>query len=185
MTKLYSSIIILALLCPAALSAQPSDMVVVKKKGRTERTLFAGMNTEFRTVDQQWIKGQIRTIQNDTIFLYYFDIRRVPTPFGTFYTDTIARIPIACYYKDIVALHKRRESFGFIKNGLLFKIGGVGYGLLNLINGGGKDRNNTGRLLIAAGIAGTGFVMGRLHQPMIIVGRNAELIYVEMADGSR
>lgn len=171
---------------PGFLSAQTSDMVVLRKKNnKTDRTLFAGMLTEFGTVDGRWISGQIIKVQRDTVFLSYFDIRRVPTRFGTFVMDTIARLPVAIYYKDIKVFRRKKAPFQFIRDGKLFKIGAVGYALLNLVNGkylneSLTDNQNMKSLSIAGGVFAAGFVMGKLHPSMLVVGKKYHLKYIPM-----
>lgn len=178
-------LVILSIL-PSLVFAQQSDMLVLKKKNnRTVETFFAGKQVKFVYADGQWMKGEIRYIARDSVFLNFFDIRPMPTGYGTYSIDTIAVLPFALHYRDMVAFPRRKDSWRFIKNGTLFKIGGAGYILLNVINGQYLDEpitdsRNLRSLGIAAGVFGAGFLMGRLHKPLLEVGKKYKLHYVSL-----
>lgn len=151
--------------------SQASDFIVVKKRNnQTLRSYFPGSTISCQTVYGNYIGGVVYDVRNDSIFVKEYDIRTVPNMVGLAKVDTVGSYIIGIHYIDLELFElQNHESFGFIKNGTIFIIGGLGYAALNLINGkylkesitGPKNRKSLG---IALGVAGAGFLMNRLHK---------------------
>lgn len=151
--------------------SQVSDFITVKKRNnRTLRSYFPGSAISCQTVYGNYISGTVYDVRNDSIFVKEYDIRTVPNIVGLAKIDTVGTYVVGLHYKDLELFEiNNRESFGFIKNGDIFIIGGLGYAALNVFNGkylkesitGPKNRKSLG---IALGVAGVGFLLNRLHK---------------------
>ena len=71
--------------------SQSADFIVLKKKGKTIQTFYAGTNMAFTTVSGAYINAQVTGIKNDSLFLQEFIIRYLPTTIGTYIIDTAAK----------------------------------------------------------------------------------------------
>jgi hypothetical protein len=172
---------------PSAYS-QASDFVVVKKRNnRTIRSYFPGSAISCQTVYGNYLNGIVDAVRNDSVFVKQYDIRSVPNMWGVAKIDTLGSYINGIHYKDIELFEMgNRESFGFIKNGTLFMIGGLGYAALNVINGkylkesitGSKNRKSLG---IALGVAGAGLIMNRIHSYNSRRGRKYRVEYIHMS----
>lgn len=171
--------------------AQMSDFISVKKSnGRTLKTFMPGNPIRFTTVEGRGFEGWITQIKKDSIFIKVFDIRTLPTQFGTTMVDTVGSYQFGLPYQDIFRIEvKDRGSFNFITNGTLFMIGGLGYAALNLINGAylkepiTESRNLTS-LGIALGVAGAGYLLNRIDHQKKKSGKKYKIVYVRMSDPS-
>lgn len=183
---------IILLLVSSASLAQVSDFVTVKKKNnRTYTTYFPGSYIECETVFGYHVKGYVEAVHNDSLFVKQYNVQMTPTVFGVSRLDTLGSYQVGIYYKDIdVVIIPRKESFGYVKNGSIFIVGGLGYALLNLINGKylkesiTNDRNLRS-LGIALGVAGTGYLLNRLHLSNNRNGKKYRVEYVHMTEGKR
>jgi hypothetical protein len=105
---------------------------------------------------------------------------------GVFSVDTLGSFLIPLHYRDIEqVIFQKRVSFGFIRNGSLFMIGGLGFAALNLVNGKYLDQpitdaENIKSLGIALGVAGTGYVLNRLQKHRDRNGRRYQVLYIRM-----
>ena len=180
------------LLVASAGFSQASDFVTVRKKNnRTYTTYFPGSFINCETVYGHYIHGIVQAVHSDSIFVKQYDVRMVPTPFGVNAIDTLGSYTFGIYYKDIdVVIVPRKQSFGYIKNGTIFILGGLGYALLNLVNGkylkeSVTSRANIKSLGISFGVAGMGYLLNRLHLSNNRNGKKYRVEYVHMGDGKR
>src|SRR5690606_30199488 len=88
------------LFCESAF-AQQSDFLVLKKKQKTVATYFTGNHIEFMTKSGAYRNALITGIQNDSIFLKEFLVRRIPTTIGTFILDTAGSFSYQYHYLQI------------------------------------------------------------------------------------
>jgi hypothetical protein len=179
--------LIIILNLPGSCFSQASDFISVRKKNnRTLKTYFPGSAISCKTVTGNFMEGIIREVRNDSLFIQAFDVRSVPNMWGVFSVDTLGSYYIPLHYRDIEQVFfDKRNSFGFVKNGSLFMIGGIGYAALNLINGKYLDQpitepENVKSLGIALGVAGTGYVLNRVRKHRERNGRRYQILYVRM-----
>ncbi|HEY8388152.1 MAG TPA: hypothetical protein VIK74_06085 [Parasegetibacter sp.] len=160
-----------------------TDMLLLKKKNnRTVQSYYTGTPISFITHNNQWVSGYIDKIRDDSVFIYYYDVRAAWSQFGM-RKDTIGVIRVKYHYTDILAIPRKRKSWEFVKNGTLFMLGGGGYILLNVINGAYldeplSDKKNLTSLSIAGGVAATGFVLHKLRKPILPIGKKYRLDYM-------
>jgi hypothetical protein len=185
MRKILPLIVFLSL--SAMCFSQASDFIKVRKRNnRTLKTYFPGSLISCKTVYGNYIGGIVSAVKNDSVFIKQFDVRAIPNQWGTATIDTLGSYSVGINYKDIeMVLFKSHESFGFIRDGSLFMIGGLGYAALNLINGKYlkqplTDHENLKSLGISLGIAGVGYLMNRLHKINNRNGRRYIVEYVHM-----
>ena len=150
--------------------SQASDFVVVKKHDRTVKSYFPGLPIVLQTNSYSWVNGWITAIRHDSIFVKEYDVRQVPTIWGTTMTDTAGSYIVGVHYKEIQRIEfneKGGGGFGFVTNGSIFMIGGLGYAVLNVVNGqylheSITDSKNMTSLGIALGVAAAGFILNRI-----------------------
>jgi hypothetical protein len=166
---------------------QPSDFIVVKKKNnRTVKSFFPGSLITLETITGNGFSGPITEIRNDSVFIRRYDVRAVPNYWGTRSIDTLGSFVVSVHYKEIAEIVvEKRESFGFIKNGTIFIIGGAGYIFLNLVNGKYKKEpisssENAKKLGIAAAVMATGVLLNVLHRRNNKFSRKYVIQYIRM-----
>ncbi|MEJ7769070.1 MAG: hypothetical protein WKF89_14730 [Chitinophagaceae bacterium] len=167
--------------------SQPSDFISVKKRNnRTLRSYFTGSAISCQTVYGNYLGGMVYAIRNDSVFIKEYDVRSGPNMWGVAKTDTLGTYVVGVHYKDIEVVDiKKRQSFGYIRNGTLLIVGGLGYAVLNIINGKYLNESITGpenrkSLGIALGVAGTGFLMNRLYKYNNSKKRRYRIEYIRM-----
>jgi hypothetical protein len=95
--------------CSIFCTAQPSDLLILKKNNRTLQTFFPGNEITFNT-PSGYYSGIIKSINHDSLFLVYYDIRQIPTNLGVYVLDTVATYPFAVNYKQIIGLGKMKKN---------------------------------------------------------------------------
>ena len=186
--RAFLSSILLLLFCSAAF-AQVSDFVTVKKRNnRTLTTYFPGSPITCETTFGYFINGYVEAVHSDSVFVKQYAVQMVPTMFGVNSIDTLGSYIVGIHYKEIdVVTIPKKESFGYVKNGSIFIIGGLGYALLNLVNGKYLKQSltsseNIKSLGIALGVAGAGYLINRLHISNNRNGKKYRVEYVHMTD---
>jgi len=181
-------LIVFVLLSVTAFSQQqPSDFIVVKKKNnRTIKTFFPGLPITLEMVNSAWVDGYITAIRNDSVFVKEYDIRSVPTIWGVNMLDTAGSFIVAVYHKDIkrIIVNNRPPAFSYMTDGTILMIGGIGYALLNVVNGAYlhepiTSKENIKSLGIALGMAGAGFALKKITKN---AHRKQYIEYVRMSD---
>jgi len=172
--------------------SQVSDFIKVKKRNnRTLKTFFPGSIISCQTVYGNYIGGVITAIKNDSVFVREFDVRAIPNQWGVARVDTLATYIAGIHYKDIeTVVFKNHDSFGFVTNGSLLMIGGLGYAGLNLVNGKYlkqpvTDPANLRSLGISLGVAGTGYLLSHLRKINNKNGKRYIVEYVRMNEKLR
>lgn len=159
---------------------------VRKKNGRLIKTFIAGSPVELESVYNGYVNGWIRNIKNDTVFVKIYDIRRVAGFLGLPTIDTFGTYIVAIYYKDIEKIKiSARQRFISLKLDKLLYIGGIGYFILNLINGPYleqpiTDKENLRKLGISLGAVGTGLLISKLFSAENFSKRTHRIVYVRM-----
>jgi hypothetical protein len=142
---------------------QASDFIIIKKYRTTVKSYFPGSPIKFETVYGNYLSGDITAIYHDSLFIKQYQL--VPNNFGINTVDTLGSYIIGIPYKDIrVMIFNKKQAPGFLRYGTIFIIGGLGYAVLNLVNGaylhepvGSKE--NLRKLGIALGVAGGGMLV--------------------------
>jgi len=161
--------------------SQQSDFLSLRKNGRTIKNYFTGSEFNFIHESGSPISGIIEKIYKDTIYMYQYDIRMSPTPWGTRFADTIGKYHLKYSFKEITAIPKPHKAFEFIRNGTIFMIGGVGYAALHTINGLiQKDKIDPQTLIISGSVALVGYGMRKLRKYYYPIGRKYTISYIQL-----
>ena len=181
MKLLKQSIFLFLLFFPfGQLLAQGSDMVVLKKgPERTLKTYLSGSQIHFVTIAGTEVQGMIRKIQKDSLYINIYDERAAYTIWGTSFWDTVS-VGLSRYHiKEVREIFKPREKFSFIKNGLIFMMGGSAYAILHSVNALYlKQPIIPSTMAISGAVALTGFALGRIHKKTITLGNKYYLQYI-------
>lgn len=170
------------LLLPFAASSQSSDFIILKKKNKTVRNIFAGSNIEFMTTGGAYRDAYITGIKNDSIYLQEFVVNRVPTTFGTYMLDTAGSFRYVYHYNQIGSFGpKKQKGFNMSGSGVALMGGGA---LLTIASGvsylADKEKFSPGLLAAAVGLGGLGYLMTSSSGKGITVGKKYTLQYMKM-----
>ena len=162
--------------------AQTADFIILKKKGKTLQSFFAGNNLSFTTVSGAYINAQVNGIKNDTLYLQEFIISYIPSTIGTYIIDTLGSYHYKFHYNQISAIgRKEKKSFNTRGSGASLLGGGL---LLTLASGVVflADRKNfSAPLLITAASLGTlGYFMAKGSTSALVIGKKYKLVYMDM-----
>ncbi len=156
---------LLALAFSSAGQGQVSDFIsVVKRNGRTVKSFFPGVPISLVTFDQRTGNGDVTAIRNDSVFVKEWDIRTFANNLGLPMQDTVGAYIKGFHYKEIdQVVVSTRMKFQQIALGRILIIGGVGYALLNVLNGAFLHESiTTKKNLTSLGIAGGAVAAGVL-----------------------
>jgi hypothetical protein len=155
-----------------ALSAQPSDFIALKKKGKTLRSYYAGSNIEFETANGQYKNALITGIQHDSIYLREYIVRTVMTNMGFYITDTAGSVSHQLHYKDIYRIGKKRSGFNWGASGAALFGGGI---LLTLASGvvyvADREKFSPELMGAGAGLGALGYILMRTSGSSIVIGK--------------
>jgi hypothetical protein len=180
-------LLFLVLAMAGAARSQMSDFISLRKMNdRYVASYFKGSPIVFNHVNGQHIEGVIEAIRNDSVFVKQWQVMSYMSNLGTSKVDTTGYFILKMHYQEIRSIEStKKESWRFVKNGSIFMIGGVGYALLNVINGAYlkqpiNDPANIRSLGIAAGVAGGGYLLNRLYARKERKGNKYKIVYVKM-----
>jgi hypothetical protein len=181
------AILTISLALTISAGAQVSDLISVRKpNGRTIRTFARGGFITFIDPAAQWVEGTIQDIRNDSVFISRLDIRTYRTQAGGQLTDTIGAWISGYHYRELtkIRIYDRGRSLVNLAGSALI-IGGVGYAVLNLVNGAYleepiNDPENLQSLGIALGLAGAGVAIKKLFPPNDFTRARHQVLYIRL-----
>lgn len=171
------------------LSAQQADYISVRKNGRAVKHFISGSRIVLQTTAGNYVEGPVHAIQHDSVYITIYDVRMLPTVWGTRIRDTVSVYVLPLHYKQIerIYLNPRR---GFLKRsaGPLMMLGGGGYLVLNVLNGAVfglpvTDAKNLRTIGTSAGVFGAGFLLNKMFQSDGFTTRKHEIRYVALGAG--
>lgn len=175
--------LLLFLLCITShcVYAQPSDFIALKKKGKTVRSYFSGTQIEFITSSGAYRNALINRIFDDTLYLQEFEVRILPTTFGTYIRDTVGSYRFKYHYKQVASLGPKKQGFNWSGSGSSLMGGGVllmlGSGVVYLAD---RDNFSPGLLGAAAALTGIGYFLNKSGSKGIVPGKkNYTLEYID------
>lgn len=159
---------------------------VRRKNGRTIKTFYAGSPISFLTKSGTPVVGNIVTLRNDSIFIYAYNIRVVPTYLGVTVVDTFARRMEKIHFRDIGRIEvfsRKRGIYGRL--GTYAAIAGGGYIFLNVFNGLTQkesitDKNNLRTLLAPALVAVGGLLTQRIFKEVLLTKKRHRIVYISL-----
>lgn len=161
---------------------QPSDFIVLKKKGKTVRSYYEGTQIEFITASGTYRNALVKRISNDTIHIKEFMVRTLPTIWGTYMLDTLGSFSYAYHYKEIYSFGPKKKGFNLRGSGSSLMGGGIllmlGSGVVYLAD---RDKFSPALLGAAAGLTGVGYLLNKSGSKGIIAGKKGYSIsYMDM-----
>ncbi|RYY48802.1 MAG: hypothetical protein EOO06_09095 [Chitinophagaceae bacterium] len=169
-------------LIPLASPAQSSDFIILKKKDKTIRNIFAGSNIAFVTTNGVYRDAYINAINNDSIYLQEFVVNRAMTTFGTYILDTAGSFRYVYHYNQIGSFGPpKQKGFNMSGSGAALMGGGT---LLTLASGvsylADKEKFSPGLLAAAVGLGGLGYLMNKSASKGMVIGNKYRLQYMKM-----
>ncbi len=171
--------------CAVSCTAQPSDILILKKNNRTLHTFFPGNEINFST-STRYFNAIITSINHDSLFLIQYDVRQMPTNLGVYVLDTVGIYRFAINYKEIIALGEIKSNkfnwsgsggalFG---GGLLLTTVGLGTWLFTKPN----TRYYASPYLIggAAILGGIGYLILKSGNKKMALGKKYSLEYINV-----
>lgn len=101
-----------------------SDFLILKKKGKAVQSFYPGTQMKFYT-SNNYHEGSVTSIERDSVFLIYYDVRQVMTTLGVYILDTVATYPFSVDYRNITSFKKERKNFDWSSSGAVLMGGGV------------------------------------------------------------
>ncbi len=177
------TLIVFCLLFACSAIAQSSDFVVLRKKGKTIQSYYAGSQIEFVTVRGVYKNALITKIQNDSLFLQEFLVQQMVTQFGFYVLDTVGSFRYIYHYKDIKSIGKPQKGFNLQGSGAALLGGGI---LLTLASGvvylANRDIFSPELMGAAAGLAVIGYFLSKSGSKGIVIGKkNYTLEYISLS----
>ena len=168
-------------------SAQSLDYISIRKKnGRVVKNFYTGSTILLQTSSGGYLQGPIQTIKNDSVFVGLYDIREVPTVWGSRIRDTVSFVVVGINYKEIERVQlSRKQNFLQRTGAPLLIIGGGSYLALNLLNGALfndsiTDSKNVKKLSIAGSMIGIGYLIKKLFSSDGFSSKKHKITYVNL-----
>ena len=175
------------------------DILVFKKGNKDIGRYWKGSTISFQLKNEQWQKGEITKIQNDSFF-----IRPMVVRYTLMGTDTFHYKIMGYALKDVFAMPKKgilvdyingrfqistsggHVHWYWIKSGWIFRVGAAGYAGLNIANG-LIDNNfsfseSKTQLAAAAAVFLGGVLLHKTYKPYLRLGRKYSLEIFKPAD---
>lgn len=191
--------LIAILSCSLSLVYCQQDILVFKKKNKEIYRYWKGSTIAFQTGDNQWQKGEITRIENDSFYIRPMVVRYSLMRIDTFHysvrgfalTDVFA-MPnkgILIDYIDgrfQISRSGGHVHFYWIKSGLLFRVGAAAYAGLHIVNG--LIQNNFSfsdsktELLAAAAVFLVGVLLHLNYKPYLRISSKYRLEILELSN---
>ena len=166
--------------------------MLFKKKNITVQSFWVGSIIAFQLRDEQWQKGEITKIRNDSFF-----IRPVVVQYSLLTTDTFYYNVLGSSVSDVYAMPKRgvlidykdgefqisrsggHQHWYWIKSGWLFRVAGAGYAALivanSLLDSDLSISDSKPQLAVAAGVFMVGILLKKIYKLTIRTGKKYHL----------
>jgi hypothetical protein len=182
------------LLCGFLIAHSQESFFVLQKKGKTIQRFSVGSIITFQVKSGDWYSGDITQINADSFYLRQRSVRYTMLGADTVhfsglkiaFTD-ILRMPrktaMVYYRNDKPRIIRGHEKFAYVKNGLLFQLGGGGYAALNIAGSLFNHeppfaQRNVKRLGIAALVFAIGEILHLNYHQHLRLGKKYQLKYI-------
>jgi len=175
---------LLCLLFLSISSNAQSDLLVLKKNGRTQQSFFPGSEIAFTTATGAF-DAYITSIERDSVFLIQYDVRQVPTNMGVYILDTVTKYRFGINYHDITGFGKNNNKFNWNGSGSALFGGGillttVGLGTWIFTKPNTRYYASPTLVITAAALAGIGYLMMKSYNKGRPLGKKFSLVYIKM-----
>jgi hypothetical protein len=194
MKKLSLATILMFLFC---VDYSQQTILLLRKKNKTIQDFWIGSTIAFQLQGDQWQKGEIIEIRNDSFY-----IRSTIAKYNLYSVDTFY-LPLQGFsISDVYAMPKKgilvdykngefqiSRSGGhvhwyWIKSGWIFRVVGIGYAILNVANGLISNdfsfSENKTQLGIAAALIATGVLLKRTYKVTFKLGKKYHLQILDL-----
>jgi len=173
------------------------DFFLFRDGNKTITRYDAGSYITFQLNDLQWYHGEITRVANDSFFVHRMAIHRtlmgsdtvhygiIPVAFGD--VRAMPRKKAMFYFEgDNVRLIYGKQSWVYVKNGLIFQMAGGGFVLLNITNSLIKNdppfgRKNIPSLIIGAAVFSFGQFLHSRYKPTLRMGTRYHFKYISLS----
>jgi hypothetical protein len=176
--------------------AAQHDFFLFRDRNKTIARYETGSYITFQLNDLQWYHGQITRVTSDSFFVHRMVIRRslmgsdtvhygiIHLAFGD--VRAMPRKKAMFYFEgDNVKLIYGKQSWVYVKNGLIFQMAGAGFVLLNVTNSLIKNdppfqRKNITSLVAGAAVFSVGQFLHSRYKPTLRMGARYRFKYVQI-----
>lgn len=174
---------ILFIVCGPGCFAQ-SDLLILKKNGRTQQTFYPGSPINFSTATGNY-SAFVTSIDKDSVNLIQFDVRQVPTHLGVYVLDTVGRYRFSVNYHDIISFGKNENKFNWTASGGALFGGGillttVGLGTWIFSKPNTRYYARPALVISSAALATAGYLMMKSFNKGRPLGKRYQLVYIKM-----
>jgi hypothetical protein len=174
------------------LAYSQNDILIFKKRNKEIARYWKGLTIAFQLKDEQWQKGEITKIQNDSFYIRPMIVRYGLMGMDTAHysvkgfalTDVFA-MPNQGILIDYINGHFQVSRYGghvhwyWIKSGRIFRVGGAVYAALHITNGLIQNTfsfsDSKTELLTAAAVFLVGVLLNKSYKPYLRIGKKYHL----------
>ncbi len=180
--RFFSILLCILFMCLSCMAQ--SDLLVLKKNGKTVRSFYPGTEIHF-TTDLRYYEAEITSIRNDSVYLVQYDIKRVPLTNGGIFLDTVGNYRFGVNYKDIISFENERKGFDWGGSGAGLFGGGVVLttaGLISWIFAKPNTRYYARPEFVIAGaaFAAVGYLLMKTGSRKTVIGKKFTLHYISL-----
>ena len=172
-------------------------MLDFKKGNITIERFWLGDFIAFQLKDKEWQKGQLTRISNDSFYIrpmavYYYTMGSDTVYFNVsgYAIPDVFAMPKKGYLIDYIDGRFQISTSGghvhwyWIKSGWIFRVGAVGYAVLNIANGliNNNFSFNGSQLAIAAGVFLFGVLLKHIYKPALAIGKKYHFEMVPLSN---
>jgi hypothetical protein len=174
----------LLLLFTVTAYSQSADFIVLKKRGKTQQTIFAGTDIAFTTLSGAFINAHINGIKNDSLFLQEYIVQYLPTTLGTYIKDTVGSYHYKFHYNQIKAMGRmKKKGFDGKGSGASLFGGGVvltiASGVVYLVD---REKFSAPLLIASAALGTLGYIWAKSGGGGLVIGKKYQLVYMNMSN---
>jgi hypothetical protein len=161
-----------------------SDLLILRKHSKTVKSFFPGTEMNFY-IGNHYHTGSVTSIQRDSIYLIYYDVRHLMTNLGFFMLDTVATYPFSVDYREITSFNKERKNFNWSGSGAALMGGGVLLATAGLVTWILTKPNTQYHaspqfVIAAAAIGAAGYLIMKSGSKNIKLGKKYTLRYIKL-----
>jgi hypothetical protein len=173
--------------------------LLLKKRDKSVKTFWTGSTIAFQLRNQEWQKGELTKIDNDSFY-----IRPMIVQYRLMGADTFHYPVLGFALSDVYVMPKKGYLIDYvdgrfqisrsgghvhwywIKSGWIFRVGGAAYAGVNTINGAIQNDlsspENKMQLGIAAAVFLVGVLLQKIYKPTLRLGGKYHLQIVNLSN---
>lgn len=179
-------VLIIAFLVTCQSSFGQADFLILKKKNHIVKKYYPGNQLDVSTPTGTYT-GVIRDIARDSVFMVYYDVKRMQTTIGTVVLDTIRTYYFGIPYSQITTILEKRTGWDWQSSGAALFGGGTVLttaGLLTWVFAKKDTRYYASKELVggAAALAVIGYFLLKTGDKNIHIGKKYRLEYIKLKE---